>query len=69
MSSPVWSLRSARINRPRDTAIIAEIDGIVRYGELAKGMRKIAPTTGEGGRSSDGTVLAIRTIFQLSNCG
>jgi len=27
--------------RPRETAVISEIDGIVRYGELSKGQRKI----------------------------
>src|SRR6202040_2013833 len=27
--------------KPRETAIIAEIDGTVKYGEIAKGMRKI----------------------------
>ncbi len=27
--------------KPRETAIIAEIDGIVKFGEVAKGMRKI----------------------------
>ena len=27
--------------KPRETAVITEIDGIVKYGEIAKGMRKI----------------------------
>ena len=27
--------------KPRETAIIAEINGVVKYGEVAKGMRKI----------------------------
>ena len=27
--------------KPRETAVIAEINGIVKYGEIAKGMRKI----------------------------
>ena len=27
--------------KPRETAVISEIDGIVKYGEIAKGMRKI----------------------------
>src|SRR5690606_41798949 len=27
--------------RPRETAVMSEIDGIVRYGELSKGQRKI----------------------------
>ena len=27
--------------KPRETAIISEIDGVVRYGEIAKGQRKI----------------------------
>jgi DNA-directed RNA polymerase subunit beta' len=35
--------------KPRETAIIAEIDGVVRYGELVKGQRKIdvVPDNGE----------------------
>ena len=27
--------------KPRETAVITEINGIVKYGEIAKGMRKI----------------------------
>ena len=27
--------------RPRETAIISEINGVVRFGEVAKGMRKV----------------------------
>jgi len=27
--------------KPRETAIISEIDGVVRFGEIAKGQRKI----------------------------
>ena len=27
--------------KPRETAVITEIDGIVKYGEITKGMRKI----------------------------
>ncbi len=27
--------------RPRETAVMSEVDGVVRYGELSKGMRKI----------------------------
>ncbi len=34
--------------KPRETAIIAEINGIVRYGEVAKGMRKISITADDG---------------------
>jgi DNA-directed RNA polymerase subunit beta' len=34
--------------KPRETAIIAEINGIVKYGEVAKGMRKIAITADDG---------------------
>src|SRR5438067_7849 len=34
--------------KPRETAIIAEINGVVRYGEVAKGMRKITITADDG---------------------
>jgi DNA-directed RNA polymerase subunit beta' len=34
--------------KPRETAIIAEINGVVKYGEVAKGMRKIAITADDG---------------------
>jgi DNA-directed RNA polymerase subunit beta' len=34
--------------RPKEPAVIAEIDGTVRYGEVAKGMRKITVTTDDG---------------------
>jgi DNA-directed RNA polymerase subunit beta' len=34
--------------KPRETAIIAEINGVVRYGEVAKGMRKISITADDG---------------------
>ena len=34
--------------KPRETAIIAEINGVVRYGEVAKGMRKISITADNG---------------------
>src|SRR5881296_1413176 len=34
--------------RPKEPAVITEIDGIVRYGEVAKGMRKIFVVTDEG---------------------
>ena len=27
--------------KPRETAVITEIDGIVKYGEISKGMRKL----------------------------
>jgi len=35
--------------KPRETAVIAEIDGVVKYGELVKGQRKIevVPDSGE----------------------
>ncbi len=34
--------------KPRETAIIAEINGVVKYGEIAKGMRKISITADDG---------------------
>jgi len=34
--------------KPRETAIIAEINGIIKYGEIAKGMRKITITADDG---------------------
>jgi DNA-directed RNA polymerase subunit beta' len=34
--------------KPRETAIIAEINGVVKYGEVAKGMRKITITADDG---------------------
>ncbi len=34
--------------KPRETAIISEIDGIVRFGEVAKGQRKIYVTADNG---------------------
>jgi DNA-directed RNA polymerase subunit beta' len=34
--------------KPRETAVITEIDGIVKYGEIAKGMRKILIIADDG---------------------
>jgi len=34
--------------RPKEPAIISEVDGIIKYGEVAKGMRKIFVSTDEG---------------------
>src|SRR4051794_7392192 len=34
--------------KPRETAIIAEINGVVKYGEITKGLRKIAVTGDDG---------------------
>src|SRR6476660_2510302 len=34
--------------KPRETAIISEIDGVVRFGEVAKGQRKIYVTADSG---------------------
>jgi len=34
--------------KPRDPAVISEIDGVVRYGEIAKGLRKIYVDSDEG---------------------
>jgi DNA-directed RNA polymerase subunit beta' len=34
--------------RPRETAVITEIDGVVRYGDIAKGTRKILVTNESG---------------------
>ncbi len=34
--------------KPRETAIIAEINGAVKYGEVAKGMRKLSITADDG---------------------
>jgi DNA-directed RNA polymerase subunit beta' len=38
--------------KPRETAVIAEINGIVKYGEVAKGVRKIY-ITGDDGQSKE----------------
>src|SRR5262249_37612949 len=34
--------------KPRETAVITEIDGVVKYGEISKGMRKIIITADDG---------------------
>src|SRR5229473_2093608 len=34
--------------KPRETAIIAEVNGVIKYGEIAKGMRKITITADDG---------------------
>src|SRR5437870_11936644 len=34
--------------RPKEPAVISEVDGTVKYGEVAKGMRKIFVVTDEG---------------------
>jgi len=34
--------------KPRETAIISEIDGVVRFGEVSKGQRKIYVTADNG---------------------
>jgi DNA-directed RNA polymerase subunit beta' len=41
--------------KPRETAIIAEIDGVVRFGEVSKGQRKIY-VTGENGEEREYSV-------------
>ena len=35
--------------KPRETAVISEIDGIVRHGGIVKGLRKIIIVPDEGG--------------------
>ena len=34
--------------KPRDPAVISEIDGVVKYGEIAKGQRKIYVESEDG---------------------
>ena len=36
--------------KPRDPAVISEIDGVVKYGEIAKGQRKIYVESEDGER-------------------
>ena len=36
--------------KPRDPAVISEIDGVVKYGEIAKGQRKIYVESEDGRR-------------------
>ena len=38
--------------RPKEPAIISEVDGVIKYGEVAKGMRKIFVSTDEGDSTS-----------------
>ena len=45
-SAPRGRIFEAR--KPRETAIISEIDGVVRFGEVAKGQRKIYVTADNG---------------------
>src|SRR5204863_7464470 len=40
--------------KPKDPAVISEIDGSVRYGDIAKGMRKVYVES-EDGRSEEHT--------------
>ena len=37
--------------KPRDPAVISEIDGVVKYGEIAKGQRKIYVESDISGRT------------------
>jgi len=39
--------------KPKDPAVISEIDGIVRYGEISKGMRKIYVESEDGKTSKE----------------
>src|SRR5260221_5984854 len=39
--------------KPKDPAVIGEIDGVVRYGEIAKGMRKIYVESEDGKTSKE----------------
>ena len=41
--------RSRRARKPRETAIISEIDGVVRHGGIVKGQRKIIIVPEDGG--------------------
>ncbi len=34
--------------KPRETAVIAEINGVIKYGEISKGMRKISIVADDG---------------------
>jgi DNA-directed RNA polymerase subunit beta' len=34
--------------KPRETAVIAEINGIIKYGEISKGMRMISIVADDG---------------------
>jgi DNA-directed RNA polymerase subunit beta' len=42
-----WS-NSSKTRKPRDPAVIGEIDGVVRYGEISKGLRKIYVESEDG---------------------
>jgi DNA-directed RNA polymerase subunit beta' len=46
--------------KPRETAVIAEINGIVKYGEIAKGMRKIY-IVGDDGEQREYAIRAAST--------
>ena len=46
--------------RPRDTAVISKIDGVVRQGGIVKGMRKILAVPDDGGEAKE---YSLRVAF------
>ena len=49
--------------KPSDPAVISEIDGVVKYGEIAKGQRKIYVES-EDGRTHEGIFHPARRAHQ-----
>ena len=49
--------------KPKDPAVISEIDGIVKYGEIAKGQRKIYVES-EDGKTHEGILDSSRRPHQ-----
>ena len=49
--------------KPQDPAVISEIDGIVKYGEIAKGQRKIYVES-EDGKTDKGILDSSRRAHQ-----
>ena len=47
--------------KPRDPAIISKIDGVVRFGEVSKGQRKVYVTADNGSRKRSTRFLAAST--------
>jgi len=41
-------LNSFETRKPKDPAVISEVDGVVRYGEVSKGLRKIYVESEDG---------------------
>ena len=54
--------------KPRETAVISEIDGLVKHGGIVKGQRKIIIVPDECGLSSEDLRICARALHVVDHC-